>query len=70
MSPESGVFWREFEIAGRDPIEMAKIDAIAQAAYNVIDAYYLNVFNVEDMEQKVGRAISSSWFVRPWTRPT
>ena len=40
-------------MAGDNPINMAKIDAIAQAAYNVIDAYYLNVFNVEDMEQKV-----------------
>ena len=49
---------REFNLAGRDPIEMAKIDAIAQAAYNIIDAYYMNVFNVEDEEQKVSALVN------------
>lgn len=43
---------KEFDIAGTDPIQMAKIDAVAQACMSLIDEYYNNVFNVEEVDEK------------------
>jgi len=43
---------REFNLAGKNNIEQAQTDAISQTCMLLIDNYYNNVFNVEDMDQK------------------
>nr|UOU03298.1 glutathione S-transferase sigma 9 [Brachionus rubens] len=43
---------KEFNLAGDDHLDQAKTDAIAQTVMLLIDTYYRNVFNIEDIDTK------------------
>nr|QVK45616.1 glutathione S transferase [Brachionus paranguensis] len=43
---------KEFNLAGDNHIHQAKADAIAQTVMLLIDTYYRNVFNIEDIDTK------------------